>query len=31
MTGKELEMITCFHPLYDRESLIILDAIVYKN
>ncbi len=22
--GKELEMITCSHPLYDRESLIIL-------
>ncbi|MBS7549786.1 class I tRNA ligase family protein, partial [Dietzia sp. Marseille-Q0999] len=22
--GKELEMITCKHPLYDRESLVIL-------
>ena len=24
LKGKELEMITCQHPLYDRESLIIL-------
>ena len=22
--GRELEMITCQHPLYDRESLVIL-------